>query len=205
MAAFETGASDYPKHLPMPHRPVSTPAHPASLAHQQNLGHLTFGANITAFSEHQESNLDLSTIPECSHESDRSRTDSERSTDGVDLASLSSTVFRFDPFNSNTKSKCVDRVTPEISSTKGFLRINGPIPHLNGGKDICLGIKCSLLIDLITITLGFFAEILHSLKAFCATFVQVFKNILCLHQIYTLGVVIGFGLNILLQNLKNLV
>ena len=142
---FETGnTSGHQNHLPMPHRPVSTPA---STAHQQNLVHLTFGSNITAFSGnittfsgHQESNLNLSTIPECSHESERSRTDSERSGDGSG-GDLSASVLRFDPFNINTKSKCVDTVIQDIASTKGFLRINGPIPHLNGGKDMCLGIE----------------------------------------------------------------
>lgn len=142
----------------MPKRSVSTPGVPSTteMGYQQqqpgggsNLGHITFNSNITAFGAdnnttaftyQQDSNLNLSTIPECSHESDRSRNDSEKSGDGDNASvSIKNPALSFDPFNKTTRSKCVDVVSQDITSTPGFLRINGPIQHLNGGKDICLG------------------------------------------------------------------
>ena len=94
----------------------------------------------------------MSTIQECSGESDRSRKDSERSGDedltnrvsAREVASNQPSCL-VNPFDKQVRSRLVEKVWPRIKSSDGFLFINGPLPHLNGRPDICLGTKIILL------------------------------------------------------------
>ncbi|XP_066912391.1 probable inactive serine/threonine-protein kinase bub1 isoform X2 [Clytia hemisphaerica] len=112
-------------------RPVSTPSA------RTFIGHVTFGANISAFNEtttRQQESVNLSTIQECSGESERSRKDSDKVADQSENRSLAC-----DPFNQQTRNNFVESISHEITTNNSFLHINGPLSHLNGRTDICLG------------------------------------------------------------------